>query len=555
MAKDIDKSLGDQKTQNEAKPVESSQRSLGDRSTFGGDGGSSAMADLAGIGGDAGLEMEIVDLSTRYKIENVLGKGGMGEVLLATDTRLKRRVAIKRILGDASRNASALQRFLTEAQAIAALSHNNIVQVYDYGRDKDGPFLIIEYVDGGSLLDRCRQGAMPVEEAVELVCQLCDGLAKAHDAGIIHRDIKPANILITKDGVPKLTDFGLAKGDIADRGMTMTGAVLGTLDFMPPEQRMDAALTDARSDLWSLAATFYQMVTGESPKVIRLKKVPPQLQDWLDKALEESKENRYQTAREFKAALRGDSKSITTTAPFVDAAELGEGICPCCRTQNELQRRFCKRCAGALRVSCMQCEQEIPIWDQVCGSCGGKQPELIAAARAKIAHERLESAGNSIGIRLKLLPAGTFWMGEDLDAHKVTLTQPFYLGVYEVTQEQYERVMGKNPSNFKGPQNPVEKVSWDDAVEFCRKLSELPEEKAAGRIYRLPTEAEWEYACRAGTTTKYSFGDSESELGEYGWFDKNSDRKTHPVGQKQPNKWGLYDMHGNVWEWCSDWYG
>ena len=162
---------------------------------------------------------------------------------------------------------------------------------------------------------------------------------------------------------------------------------------------------------------------------------------------------------------------------------------------------------------------------------------------------------NSIGMKLVLIPKGTFTMGEGSDAHEVTLTQPFYLSVYEVTQEQYERVMGKNPSNFKGPQNPVEEVSWDDAVEFCRKLSELPEEKAAGRVYRLPTEAEWEYACRAGTTTKYSFGDSESELGEYGWFDKNSDRKTHPVGQKQPNKWGLYDMHGNVWEWCSDWYG
>ena len=163
---------------------------------------------------------------------------------------------------------------------------------------------------------------------------------------------------------------------------------------------------------------------------------------------------------------------------------------------------------------------------------------------------------NSIGMSLVQIPAGTFTMGDDDETpHQVTLTKGFELGVYEVTQEQYEQVMGSNPSEFKGPQNPVEMVSWDEAVEFCRKLSALPAEQSVGYVYRLPTEAEWEYACRAGTTSKYSFGDSESELGDYAWYRDNSGGTTHPVGQKKPNGFGLYDMHGNVWERCQDWYG
>ena len=179
---------------------------------------------------------------------------------------------------------------------------------------------------------------------------------------------------------------------------------------------------------------------------------------------------------------------------------------------------------------------------------------------------------NSIGMKLRLIPAGEFMMGspetesDRLDTetqHRVSITKPFYLGVTEVTQEQYEKVMGTNPSNFYflGPQNPVENVSWTDAVEFCRKLSAMPAEKTAGHLYRLPTEAEWEYACRAGTTTAYGFGDDlsplerRSRVGDYGWFEDNSDSTTHPVGEKKPNAWGLYDMHGNVYEWCQDRYG
>lgn len=151
------------------------------------------------------------------------------------------------------------------------------------------------------------------------------------------------------------------------------------------------------------------------------------------------------------------------------------------------------------------------------------------------------------------IPAGYFIMGSneydnEKPVHSVKIENSFYLGKYPVTQKQWEKIMGMNPSSFKGDDLPVESVSWDDVQKFIKKLNEI---KGTDK-YRLPSEAEWEYACRAGTTSRYSFGDDESKLGDYAWYYKNSREKTHPVGQKQPNPWGLYDMHGNVWEWVQD---
>jgi len=155
-------------------------------------------------------------------------------------------------------------------------------------------------------------------------------------------------------------------------------------------------------------------------------------------------------------------------------------------------------------------------------------------------------------VEMVSLPAGQFLMGSSESdygkpQHQVKVNS-FAIGKYPVTQAQYQAVMGNNPSHFKNnPQNPVEQVSWDDAQAFCQKLSEI-----TGKNYRLPTNSEWEYACRAGTTTTYYFGDDASELEDYGWYKKNSNDTTHIVGQKKPNGWGLYDMHGNVCEWCAD---
>jgi formylglycine-generating enzyme required for sulfatase activity len=176
------------------------------------------------------------------------------------------------------------------------------------------------------------------------------------------------------------------------------------------------------------------------------------------------------------------------------------------------------------------------------------------------AHAAEKTYTNSIGIEFVLIPAGSFTMGADKNfedamdretpQHLVSISKAFYMGKYEVTQAQWTAVMGSNPSKFKGRSNPVEQVSWDDAQQFVRRLNQ---EEGTSK-YRLPAEAEWEYAARAGTSSTYSFGDDAGALSGYAWFKDNSRDTTHPVGQKQPNPWGLYDMHGNVWEWVQDWY-
>ncbi len=201
----------------------------------------------------------------------------------------------------------------------------------------------------------------------------------------------------------------------------------------------------------------------------------------------------------------------------------------------------------------------------------GKRP--IATLPSAKEKELTLDLGNNVTMKLALIPAGKFMMGspetekdhtsDEGPQREVTISKPYYLGVYEVTQEQYEQIIGKNPSEFKGMKKPVDMVSWNDAVEFCKRLS-----RKTGKTVSLPTEAQWEYACRAGTKTRFGFGDKDEDLCKYGnycdksntdgysWQDKDHNDgfdKTAPVGSLKPNAWGLYDMHGNVFEWCSDW--
>ncbi len=190
-----------------------------------------------------------------------------------------------------------------------------------------------------------------------------------------------------------------------------------------------------------------------------------------------------------------------------------------------------------------------------------------SALGAFSAKTRTADLGKGVKLELVRIPAGSFVMSSSQgeDGHRdnenqvrITISKPFYLGKYEVTQAQWQAVMGNNPSKFKGNKLPVENVSWNDAMAFCAKLTER--ERAAKRIpenmkYTLPTEAQWEYACRAETKTRFCTGNSDENLSRAAWWRGNANGSTHPIAEKTPNAWGLYDMHGNVWEWCADWYG
>jgi formylglycine-generating enzyme required for sulfatase activity len=317
--------------------------------------------------------------------------------------------------------------------------------------------------------------------------------------------------------------------------------------------------------------------------VIRLDKLPPNIASVLGRMLEEDPADRFSSATEFKQALT----SAATSVIVAPVKELTSGVCPACNSVNADNRKFCGECAESLRTVCLDCDIEMAVWDKICGECGGRQTDLRQQATEKSVTEMAamekpaaemaailagDSITNTIGMTLKEIPAGTFIMGSPGDEtdredhehqHKVTISKSFYMQTTQVTQGQWKYVMDTEPWTGwffnksyvkKGTDYPATYVRWDEAVAYCRKLS-----TKEGKTYRLPTEAEWEYACRAGTETAWSFGDDEKVLGDYAWYKENaydivSEQYPHQVGLKKPNAFGLYDMHGNVWEWCHDYF-
>ncbi len=380
------------------------------------------------------------------------------------------------------------------------------------------------------------------------------------DPPIVHRDLKPANILVkrTANGeiAYKITDFGIggiasSRAIQASRKATspsqfLTTAVRGSGSYLyaSPEQ-FEGKDPDPRDDVYALGVIWYQMMTGN------LNRGPSVGQGWRRRFLDQGLSAgllellgacfEEQEDRPADAAVLAEKLAALLSPPVVEVKNHESSG----RTRRE-----------PVKVSEPPKERTPTL----------QKPELDEAL------EPPKEIVNSIGMNLRLIPAGKFDMGspdsdeyasgDEKPQHPVRITRPFYLGVYPVTHREYMQFMRKNPSHFSGDQRlPVECVSWIDAAELCNALSrkeglplfyrikgqtsEIPDWNGIG--YRLPTEAEWEYACRAGSSSRYCFGDDEESLGRYAWYSANSGRKTHPVGEKNANAFGLHDMHGNVW--------
>jgi serine/threonine protein kinase len=263
-----------------------------------------------------------------YQIQFRLGGGGMGEVWRALETRSGREVAIKVISEQAGYDPDLRSRFLSEAKASSALSHPNILAVHEVGESPAGPYIVMEYVDGGTVRSLLQDGRLPVARAVDIAMQAAEGVANAHEAGFIHRDLKPENLMITSGGVVKILDFGLARSirpeDAADGGRTAAGMIVGTAAYVSPEQlRGEKATT--RSDIFALGVVLFEMATGENPfqrnKAIemfsailrdepppitdRARDAPEELTRTVNRALAKKPEDRHPTARDLAADLRG----------------------------------------------------------------------------------------------------------------------------------------------------------------------------------------------------------------------------------------------------------
>ncbi len=476
-------------------------------------------------------------------MKRILGAGGMGCVFLC-GYRLKKnkRVAVKCFWEN---RKGSRDEIFHEPLLMAEIAGEWVPEPLDYGyfdnAQQARAFFVTEYIDdaidGEAWLEK--NGHLNVKTALPVALQIAQGLQIAHQAGIFHLDLKPANLLLIqtkKEIAVKIIDFGLSQvanslrdevaGQKTRTGLTTFGqAIFGTLDYAPPEQQgyIQFGKPSAKSDIFAFGKTLYRLLTGEMPL-----EVEPE-------ALEDSP-NWYKLL--YSCTRTNPAKRPQSVEELIRLLKAIEAVSETKTTEtSEIQQ-------GKLFQ-----------FEIVTVNNKGK----ITHREEKQANYQTEDLGNGVTLEMVYIPGGTFTMGSteydsEKPPHSVTV-QPFFMAKYPVTQAQWKAVMGKNPSYFKGEKRPVETVSWDDVVKFCQRLSEK-----TGKAYRLPSEAEWEYACRAGTTTPFYFGETiTTDLANYnGDYTYASEPEgvyrgeTTDVGNFPPNSFGLYDMHGNVWEWCAD---
>lgn len=524
-----------------------------------------------------------------YRVEAVLGKGGFGITYKVSAMEQVGRIPVRvefamkeffmdGCLRDASGKVStaatkgeaadSLKDFISEARRLNSLCGQcrNIVPVDEVFEANGTACYVMEFLDGGSLADYVKKhGALSVGAAKKILKPMADAVAFLHSNRITHLDIKPGNIMFRSNGEPVLIDFGLAKHyDRRGNATTTVRTLAYSAGFSPAEQYVGLKQFSPQSDVYALAATFANMLTGKTPpEAIDLEFslndwsvcLPEEARGAVVHAMAYSRKDRTLSVRDFVKELYGNEPSVVEKPVSQPAAEptvesktevIGEG------KKSTKKWWIIAACVAVAAVVGIVCAKFLSV---------GEDMEQKTEQKTESAPQLGSQTFTVNGVKFTMVPVegGTFTMGAtseqgsdalegEYPAHQVTLSD-YYIGQTEVTQALWKAVMGSNPSDSKGDNLPVEQVSWDDCQVFIQKLNQL-----TGKQFRLPTESEWEYAARGGRKSRgYKYA-GDNDIGLVAWYEDNSGNETHPVATKQANELGVYDMSGNVEEWCSDWY-
>jgi len=552
----------------------------------------------------------------KYNLRECVGQGAIAKVFCAEQTGamgFRKQVALKLIHDHVARNPKVVHSLINEARVGGTLHHRNIVDVYEFDQLDGTYYMVMEFIRGHTLAEILKrinnQGGLPARVITQIAIQICDGLAHAHNAtnpdgvnvGLVHRDLKPQNLMISSDGVVKITDFGIAKANTNLFNTTGANITKGTPNYMSPEQIQGHAL-DGRSDLFSLGTILGEMIVGRMifqkthlratlGRIIKtdtgdlfgtIDRRFPKMTPIIRRALQRDPGDRYETAAEMGAALRDVQSYLTgkqELAPWL--AEWMKGGDPAIptviqhedRPDSHTVRWGDEDSGSGYSIIELSLEEEVHWSDSLEESSGDLETSEPTSYKRL---DRLVASPPQPGPMLDFLPVsqGAFLMGspasepghdDDEHQHVVQFTQGFQIATTPVTQGLYEEIIGYNPSRSPNADCPVDMVSWLDAIRFCNELSldeglepayAINRDQVTWRYdadgFRLPTEAEWEAAARAGELTVFAGAEIPQDVA---WYWHNAKGHSHPVATKKPNRWSMYDMCGNVWEWVWDRYG